>query len=410
MEPHLRILHTVAETVSRSLDVDEVLKTALEALTEVTGHEIASLHLVSPDGATLHLHGDRGLLPELRDVNRVLPVGQGAIGKVAASGQAARFSNMAASAEVFAPAREAVRRARIRGFVCVPIRSRGRILGTLSLGRQTTRRFTDREVALLEATADQIGIALDNARLYSETARQLEELRRAQAQLVHAEKLSAVGQLASGVAHEINNPLTTILGQTQLLLEQGTLPVDARERIAVVADETERAARIVQNLLLFARNYPPERRPCSLAEQARRVLELAAYQLKQHGVQTVIEVEECPLVWGDDNQLQQVLLNLVQNAAQAMTASAGDRVLTVRVRPAGPLAVVEVLDTGSGIPDAVLPRIFDPFFTTKPPGEGSGLGLSVSYGIVAEHGGTLRAENRPDGGARFVVELPRGDA
>ena len=409
MEPHLAILHTVAQTVSRSLDVDEVLRTALEALTKVTGHEIASLHLVSADGSTLHLHGDRGLTPELREVNRTLPVGEGAIGKVASSGQPARFTNVATSATLFAPARAAVRRAGIRGFVCVPIRSRERILGTLSLGRQTPEKFRDREVALLEATADQIGIALDNARLYSETVRQLEELRCAQAQLVHAEKLSAVGQLASGVAHEINNPLTTILGHTQLLLEQADLPEELRERIAVVADETARAARIVQNLLLFARSYPPERRPCSLPEQVRRVLDLAAYRLKQEGVRVILEVEECPPVWGDEHQLQQVLLNLVQNAAQAMAGSPGPRVLTVRVRPAGPLAVVDVLDTGPGIPPDAVARIFDPFFTTKPAGEGSGLGLSVSYGIVAEHGGTLRAGNRPEGGAVFVIELPRGE-
>jgi C4-dicarboxylate-specific signal transduction histidine kinase len=399
----------VAETVSRSLDVDEVLRTALDALTHVTGHETSSLHLISPDGRMLYLHGDRGLSSSLRDVNRQLPVGEGVIGRVAATGETFFVSDAASSEHTFAPARAVVRREGIRGFVCVPIHSRGRILGTLSLGRQVEAAFNEREVALLEATADQIGIALDNARLYSELARQLEELKSAHAQLVHAEKLSAVGELASGVAHEINNPLTTILGQVYLLLDHAGIDEYVRQKLSIVGEETSRAARIVQNLLLFARRYTPERRPCTLADQVRRVLDLKAYQLEQDKVNIVTDFRPVRPVWADENQIQQVLLNLVQNAHQAMAKRPGERVLTVRVTSDGSRAMIEVLDTGSGIPRDVLPKIFDPFFTTKPPGEGSGLGLSVSYGIVTEHGGTLRAENRAEGGTRFVVELPFGE-
>jgi two-component system NtrC family sensor kinase len=409
VERHLQILHTVAETVSRSLDVDEVLRTALDALTHVTGHETSSLHLISPDGKTLYLHGDRGLSPSLREVNRQLPVGEGVIGRVAATGETFFVSDAASSEHTFAPARAAVKREGVRGFVCVPIHSRGRILGTLALGRQTDAAFNEHEVSLLEATADQIGIALDNARLYSELSRQLEELKVAQAQLVHAEKLSAVGELASGVAHEINNPLTTILGQVYLLMDQEGMAPYVREKLSIIGQETSRAARIVQNLLLFARRYTPERRPCSLADQVRRVLDLKAYQLEQDKVSVVTDFLPCRPVWADENQIQQVLLNLVQNAHQAMAKHQGERVLTVRAGSHGGRATIEVLDTGPGISREVLPKIFDPFFTTKPPGEGSGLGLSVSYGIVAEHGGALRAENRPEGGARFVVELPFGE-
>jgi two-component system NtrC family sensor kinase len=407
--PHLKILHTVAEAISRTLEVDDVLRTALDALTDVTGHEIASLHLLTDDGKTLALRGDRGLSPQLREVNRLLPVGTGLIGTVAATGKTLWISDVAGNARVFKPARSAVRTDRIRGFVCVPIGSHGRILGTLSLGRRTREPFKEREVALVEATADQIGIALENARLYSETRRQLDELRNTQVQLVHAEKLSAVGELASGVAHEINNPLTTILGQAHLLAAHPEVSEHVRARLTLIAEEASRAARIVQNLLLFARRYAPERRPCSLAEQARRVLDLKDYQLTQDKVQVVAELGPCPPVWADENQIQQVLLNLVQNAHQAMATHSGERVLTVRVAGGSRLARVEILDTGPGVPEPLLQKIFDPFFTTKPPGEGSGLGLSVSYGIVAEHGGTLRAENRPTGGAAFVLELPLGE-
>jgi two-component system NtrC family sensor kinase len=307
-------------------------------------------------------------------------------------------------------AKSAVQKDRMRGFLCVPIHSRGRLLGTLSLGRQISDAFDALEVTLVEATADQIGVALDNARLYSETVRQLDELKRTQAQLLHAEKLSAVGELASGVAHEINNPLTTILGQAQLMLDQGVTP-QVKHRVTIIADEASRAARIVQNLVLFARHYPPERRPCSVADQVRRVLELKEYQLAQDQVEVRTEFEPCATVWADENQIQQVVLNLVQNAHQAMAGLPDGRVLTVRVRPLSAAVAIEVLDTGPGIPAEALPRLFDPFFTTKPPGEGSGLGLSVSYGIVAEHKGTLRGENRLDRrGAIFTVELPSGEA
>jgi C4-dicarboxylate-specific signal transduction histidine kinase len=221
--------------------------------------------------------------------------------------------------------------------------------------------------------------------------------------------LWAGGERASGVAHEINNPLTTILGQAHLLLDRGGVTPAIKHRVTIIADEASRAARSVQNILLFARHYPPERRPCTLAEQVQRVLELKEYQLRHDDVEVRTDFQESPLVWADENQIQQVVLNLVHNAHQAMTRG-DERVLTVRVRPLGATVALEVLDTGPGIAEDALPRLFHPFFTTKPPGEGSGLGLSVSYGIVAEHKGTLRADNRADRrGAIFTVELPAGE-
>jgi signal transduction histidine kinase len=396
VEPYLKILYTVAEAVSRTLDVEEILRTALEALTHVTGHEIASLHLLAADGVTLELRADRGLSREMREVNRRLPLGEGIIGRVAASGVTTVVRDVAGSPELLEAAQEAVRRDRIRGFVCVPVQARGRMLGTLSLGRQTDDPFDEAEVTLLEATAQQVAVALDNARLSSE--------------LVHIEKLSAIGELASGVAHEINNPLTTILGLAQLMLGRADVPAPVRERIALVADEASRAAGIVQNLLMFARHYPPERRPCSLVDAVHRVIALKSYQLEHDKIAVTLDLaEDLTVVWADENQMQQVLLNLVQNAHQAMARRSGERALTVRLRLRDDRVVIEVIDTGPGIPPQLLSRIFDPFFTTKPPGEGSGLGLSVSYGIVAQHGGRLYAENRPEGGAVFVVELPTGE-
>jgi len=407
VEPHVRILHRIGEAISATLDVDEVLRIALDALTHVTGHEISSLHLLSPDGATLHLRGDRGLRPRLREINRVLPTGQGLIGGVAATGTTLQWAHVSESADLLPAARATVTEEGIHAFVCVAIHSRGRILGALSLGRRTREAFTDSEIALVEACANQIGLALQNAQLYSATRRQLEDLKSAEAQIIEGEKLSTVGKLAAGLAHETRNRLTAILGQAELLLMGSDGPIKTRERLHTIVQETSRAAQMLQNLLRFTGRHSSERHPCRLEDQIQWVLELKGHQLHRDGVQVVTELESVRPVLADEGQIQQVLLNLVQNAHQAMAGHAEPRVLTVHLSETdGANVRLEVLDSGPGIHPDVLPRIFDAFTTTKAPGEGTGLGLWVSYAIVEQHQGSLRATNRPEGGAAFVVELP----
>lgn len=406
--PHLGIVRTIAQALSRSLDVDETLRVALDALTSVTGHEIASLHLLSADGKILQLHGDRGLLPNLRRVNHALPVGQGLIGRVAATGQRMHLADVRESPYLLPAARAVVEQEDVRGFVCVPVRSHGRILGTLSLGRRMPQPFSATEIELVEAVADQIGLALENARLYSETRRQLEDLKHAEAHLVEGARLSTVGKLAAGLVHEINNPLSVILAQAQLLMTKAQLASADQARLRVIIQETARAARLLQNLLQLSRRGEPQRQPCSLAEQVRWVLELNRPHLERDEVRVVTELSPVADVWADENQIRQVLLNLVQNADQAMAGRPGERVLTVRLFEMGSRARLEICDTGPGIPAQALPRLFEAFFTTKPAGEGTGLGLWVCDSIVEQHGGRLWADNRPQGGAAFVVELPYG--
>jgi len=407
VEPHVRILHRIGEAISATLDVDEVLRIALDALTHVTGHEISSLHLLSPDGATLHLRGDRGLRPRLREINRVLPTGQGLIGGVATTGKTLQWAHVSESADLLPAARAPVTEEGIHAFVCVAIHSRGRILGALSLGRRTREAFTDSEIALVEACANQIGLALQNAQLYSATRRQLEDLKSAEAQIIEGDKLSTVGKLAAGLAHETRNRLTAILGQAELLLMGSDGPIKTRERLHTIVQETSRAAQMLQNLLRFTGRHSSERHPCRLEDQIQWVLELKGHQLHRDGVQVVTELESVRPVLADEGQIQQVLLNLVQNAHQAMAGHGEPRVLTVHLSETdGAKVRLEVLDSGPGIHPDVLPRIFDAFTTTKAPGEGTGLGLWVSYAIVEQHQGSLRAANRAEGGAAFVVELP----
>jgi len=229
-----------------------------------------------------------------------------------------------------------------------------------------------------------------------------------QEQLIQSEKMSAIGQLVSGVAHELNNPLAGISAFAQLLLSEKRFPPDQRTAAEMIYAEARRASRIVQNLLTFARQHKPERTPTSVNQVLDDTLELRGYELRVRGIDVERDYDEqVPETMADAHQLQQVFLNLVTNAEQAMERSERDKqCLIVRTRRTGDLIRIEVEDTGSGIPPNLLERIFNPFFTTKPTGSGTGLGLSISLGIVREHEGRIWAENAPHGGARFVIELP----
>src|SRR6266702_948118 len=229
-----------------------------------------------------------------------------------------------------------------------------------------------------------------------------------QEQLIQSEKLSAIGQLVSGVAHELNNPLAGISAFAHLLLTEKRFPPDQRTAAEMIYAEARRASRIVQNLLTFARQHKPERVSTLLNQVLDDTLELRGYELRVRGIEVARDYDEnLPETLADAHQLQQVFLNLITNAEQAMEKGQRDKQrLIVRTRRMGAVIRIDVEDTGPGIPPNLLERIFNPFFTTKPTGSGTGLGLSISLGIVREHEGRIWAENAPQGGARFVIELP----
>jgi len=245
----------------------------------------------------------------------------------------------------------------------------------------------------------------------------LERVKSTQAQLLQAEKLSAIGQLVAGVAHELNNPLTSVIGYAQLLHEElmdssGTTPQRPAPEVAHdlrrIAEESERAARIVRNLLAFARRQSAARVPQDVPDLIQRVLALRSYELRMTGVELETEFEPgLPSVIADGSQLQQALLNLILNAEQAMRGRSRRRLL-VGARFDVSSAAVElfVSDTGHGIEHMNLSRVFDPFFTTRDVGEGTGLGLSICYGIVRDHGGQINVESRVNVGTTFSVLLP----
>ncbi|RJP17065.1 MAG: PAS domain S-box protein [Candidatus Abyssobacteria bacterium SURF_5] len=234
------------------------------------------------------------------------------------------------------------------------------------------------------------------------------KLKSAQAKLVQTEKLSAMGELISGIAHELNNPLTGIMGYTQLLLE--TAENDKyRQDLEKINTAAYRCKQIIQNLLRFSRSHKPQKQRIDIQAVIKSVAELKRYQLQLDGIKLNLQLQENGLyIIGDHYQLQQVILNLINNAHQAIHTAKSGGAIDVRTvcDEASGRARVFVSDDGPGIPQEVLPRIFDPFFTTKEPGAGTGLGLSVVYGIIQEHGGQITTESVPHKHTTFSLELP----
>ncbi len=296
----------------------------------------------------------------------------------------------------------------VRSGLAVPMGVHDNPVGVIAAYYRIPHGFSDEETRVLLSLAHQTALALEKVRLYAELQANLRRLQETTAQLMQADKLKALGTLLSGMAHELNNPLSTILLSAQLVQQQA-LPDPIRRRIDVIEEESERASRIIRDLLVFARRKAPERGRVDLNEVVKAALALQAPEFDLHGIRVVQDLEPTlPEIWADPHQLQQVFLNLFTNATHAMKSANGRGNLTVRSSHQGSEAYVAVEDDGPGIPPDHLSRLFDPFFTTKGAGEGTGLGLSLSLGIVETHGGRMQAENLPGSGARFTVRLPLG--
>jgi two-component system NtrC family sensor kinase len=227
-----------------------------------------------------------------------------------------------------------------------------------------------------------------------------------QAKLAHTEKMAALGQLVSGVAHEVNNPLSAIIGFTDLLLENPDLPESAREELGVILQEAERTRLIVQNMLRFAREMPPQREPVQVNLVLRQTLKLRSYGLASRNIDIVERLaESLPVVVADPHQLEQVFLNLLNNAFDAIETIPRRGRIEVETVSCSESVEIHFRDNGPGIsnPD----RIFEPFFTTKPVGKGTGLGLSICYGIIHAHMGEILCHNNAGAeGCTFLIRLP----
>lgn len=269
--------------------------------------------------------------------------------------------------------------------------ARGGYLGCMVLNDpREPETVNPRELSRIEALAADLAVAL--------------EVKSLQNQLVRSEKLAALGQLVAGVAHELNNPLTAVLGYGELMsseMPRGSL----QDRALRILNEGRRMKRIVENLLRFSRQSPVERRPVRLEPLVQDVLALREYHVRTRNLKITVDIApNLPPVAVDEDQFKQILLNLVNNAIDAVESAGADKRITLRAFPRGKRAILEVEDSGPGFAD--VNRALDPFYTTKPVGKGTGLGLSICYGIIKEHEGEIRVENLEPRGARVTVELP----
>jgi len=283
---------------------------------------------------------------------------------------------------------------------------------------QSTGLESPDEIGELASAFDTMTVRLrerteEAARLYAETVQRNKELADAnsrlqatQAQLVQSEKLAAVGQLTAGIVHDVKNPLAVIKGLAEELREEPGLVEPVRAQLSVIRDNAARANTIVTDLLKFARQSSPEMTELDMRQSVEAAVRLTEYLARKGNVKVVVDLPSRAAVGVyDPQQIEQVLINLIQNAVQAMP---GGGTLRVNLSLAAGVMAIAIADTGIGIPPENLTRIFDPFFTTKPEGEGTGLGLSVSYGIVSRHGGKIGLESKVGQGSTFTILLPAG--
>lgn len=398
----LVVLNSIAETLVYTLDLTDSILRTLRQLLELFELDTASLFLFDPDGVTLRRVASVGHRSEFAKTFPPVAVPAELIQQL----RNAHATFLSAQGLPLPPvARELQKKEEIESAYIVTLWSKEKIIGGLVVGCRAVREFTAADTSLLIAVGSQISSAIERSLLYEETRQAYENLRRTQEQLVHSEKLAAVGQLVSGVAHELNNPLTAILGYSQLLTSSGQVGAKGLGYTEKIYKQAQRTHRIVQNLLSFGRQHKPERVPVRLNAILEDTLALRDYDLRLSKVRVHLDLStHLPEIPADPHQLQQVFLNLINNAVDAILEKHPEGDLWVRTGVDEKNAFIEFTDSGPGVKDAS--RVFDPFYTTKPVGKGTGLGLSICYGIVTEHGGVIQVRNEAGRGATFRIELP----
>ena len=391
-----------SKAIFASIKLDSLLPLMVRLSAQIVKADDASIMLMNTEGK-LVLAATIGMEEEERKQSR-LALGERVAEKVAKSKTPTiiegplekdpRFSNIPSLRD-------------IRSSIVFPLVMKDEVLGVLNVNRTVKEEpFTAAELRHITILCSQIAQALHNAKLYLELEEKIQEIQKMQLQLVQSEKMAAVGQLAAGVAHEINNPLTGILGFTEILLQSENLTAGQRDDLENVLHQSKRCRKIVQNLLQFSRRKKLQKEAITLDQILTPTLELTRCDLRSVNIVLQMDIpENLPAIYGDSSQLEQVFLNIIVNARQVLAGKENPS-LKIRAFQEDEKIVIRFEDNGTGISPENLSTVFDPFFTTKPVGQGTGLGLSISYGIIQQHHGTIRVESQVGVGASFVIELP----
>jgi signal transduction histidine kinase len=415
----LGTLNDMVEMAARIPKIEDLLAHVLERTMRAVSATIGSIMLLDRERQVLRVAVGRGLGDDPHTRPHVeVKVGEGIAGRVVEMGEAVLVEDIEKD-----PRFAKINDPKYGGgsFICMPLRVGDRIVGVVNLAKKESpgggpsQSFAQTDLQFLNALMTYTAYAVDNARLFEEAraaAQRLEEvvedqklrLTLAQQQMLQAAKLSALGELVAGVAHELNNPLTVLIGTADMMEAESSESV--KRHLHLMREAINSAQYVVRGLLTFGRQMPLQKTRVDLAELTERVLGLTFGELHVAEVKVRKDITpELPPVWADANQLQQVLVNLINNAKQAMTEVEGERRLQITLRRGAAGRVrLQVTDSGPGIAADVIAKVFDPFVTTK--SDGTGLGLSISYGIIREHGGSLSVESTPGHGATFTIELP----
>jgi len=405
----LEALVRIGAEFNQRLGLSDLTQLILELTIQELEGDYAALYLFDDEQRLIHYEDTAQDDTSLADAEFLLTRKDSVAGWVYAAGEPLLVTDAGEYPEII----RSLQNSGYYSAVAAPLKHHGRMVGLLVVARTTTESFSDNDLRLLRSIGEQAALAVRNAQLYAEQqsyAQNLEamveartqELQAAQAQLVRSEKLAALGRLAAGVAHEVNNPLQPILNCLEVAIEdieaQQTVDVEV---LRVAEKEVQRIKSIVTRLLDFARPSTGEMGEIDVHELVSEVLMLAGKQLERMKVRVHKHLAPVPPLIGNPIQLKQVILNLVLNAMEAMPQG-GDLTITVEDTETGVSITVE--DTGTGMDSQTVARIFEPFYSTKE--DGTGLGLAVSYGIVEGHGGQIHVESSPGQGSRFTVWLP----
>ena len=401
---HLQAVRETAIDISADLDLQTLLKRATSRARELLGAKGAELGLVNQEEKVVEIKVSENPWDDyVRGLK--IPFSTGIAGVMAVDGEPI-FVPDYANWEKRIQLNENPPFTAVAG---VPLKFKGDVIGTLTISNdEVGASFKPEDFQLLELLAPQLAVSVRNAMLYKELQEHIDKERVANDRLLQSARLAAVGEMAAGVAHELNNPLTTVAGFVELVLED--IPEDNPNRadLELVLREAIRAREVVRRLLDFSRPGEGFRVRSDANDMVTDVVALIQHLAHTSGVELHVELQdELPWIQVDQGQIKQVLLNLIHNALQAMPRGGKLLIQTMQqIRDDADWVTIQVTDTGEGIPPENLGRIFEPFFTTRPPGKGTGLGLAVSFGIVQEHDGVLEVKSTPGEGSTFSIWLP----
>jgi len=409
----LDALNAISKTVSSSINLDEVLRSTINKIIEVLENDSVRIYLLDDNKDILYLAAHKGLSSTFMSKPYVKSrkPGEGLLGQAVLDGETKIVDNFQRSRNLYV---DSLIEEGLQSSAYIPLSTKGESIGVMVVSSHSAFKFPSEDVEFLSAIGNHIGIAVDNANLYENIKRAYEELKDAQEQIIQTEKLASLGKLAATIAHEINNPLAVVLTYIRLMIKLMDRNRFSPERLEDISrylttmdSETSKCGEVVKNLLAFSRQDKITIESHSITDIIDRTMILIAHDLEMKGIQLKKTIEpNLSKVQCDFKQIQQALLNLMYNASEAML-NGGTLTVTANMR-AGAERFLDVIisDTGYGITEEDKENVFDPFFTTKEEGKGVGLGLSVVYGIITRHKGTIEVESEPGKGSTFKVSLP----